>query len=164
VNLLEELDDVIEEVSNAKTVRFSASAMINKQSLLERLERIRKEAPEVLQQAQHVVRDRDGLLKEIQRETDQMVAEAKAEQMRLVAKTEVMDAAKRQAQKVVESAHQRANELRTGAEDFVDSRLASFEVVLQKTLAVVTKGRESIKGTLDVSGARVPTDEPGETA
>jgi len=162
--MMEELDAIIEEVRNAKTVRFSASAMINKESLLERLERIRHSAPEELGHARQVMSERDSLMRQIQSQTDSIVARAEAERDRLVGETEVTQAAHRQAQRIIQAAEHRSSELRAGAEDYVDSRLASFEVVLHKTLAVVTKGRDSLKGRLDAGGQRVPQDEPGESS
>ena len=163
MEMLEELDAIIEEVRSAKTARFSASAMIDKDSLLERLERVRHRAPEELSHAQQIMSERDSLMRQIQSQTDSIVARAEAERDRLVGETEVIRAAKVQAQKIIEAAEHRAGELRAGAEDYVDSRLASFEVVLQKTIAVVTKGRESLEGRLDAGGQRVPQDAPGDS-
>ncbi|MGI9194140.1 MAG: hypothetical protein ACR2FO_06495 [Actinomycetota bacterium] len=162
--MIEQLDGIIEDVRNAKTVRFSSAAMIDKESMLERLERIRHSAPEELGHARQVMSERDSLMRQIQSQTDSIVADAEAERDRLVSETEIIQAAQRQAQRVVQAAEHRASELRAGAEDYVDSRLASFEVVLHKTLAVVTKGRDSLKGRLDAGGQRVPGDEPGESA
>jgi hypothetical protein len=51
----------------------------------------------------------------------------------------------------MEDARLRAREIRMEAEDYVDAKLASFEVVLQKTLAAVVKGRESLQGRLEMS-------------
>jgi hypothetical protein len=37
------------------------------------------------------------------------------------------------------------------AEDYVDAKLANFEIVLQKTLAAVARGRESLRGRLEAA-------------
>lgn len=154
MDLLQQLDAVIEEVRKAKRVRFSASAMINKQELLQRLEKLRARAPEELLQAGSVVKDRDALMVDIQQQSQQMIAEAEAERDRILQQDEVVRAAQGKAGEIIEEAKQRAYELRMDAEDYVDSRLASFEVILQKTLAVVNRGRESLKGK--------PGDDTGE--
>jgi cell division septum initiation protein DivIVA len=164
VGLLEEIDAVIQEVREAKPVPLSASAMINKKGLLQQLERIRRNAPEELKQARWVVQDRQGLLSGAQAEIDKMKAEAQVERDRMVARTEIVAAASREADKIIDEAKNRARQIRMEAEDYVDAKLASFEVVLHKTLSAVTRGRESLRGRLDVAGQQVPMDEPGELA
>lgn len=151
VDIIEELEAVIEEIRSAKNVPFSASAMIDRQSLLDRLESIRQSSPEELKQARWLMRDRDELLGRSQKEAEQLLADARAERDRLVARTEIVNAANREADKIIEEAKGRAREIRMEAEDYVDAKLASFEVVLQRTLSAVIKGRESLKGRPDLS-------------
>lgn len=162
MGLLEDIDSVIREVQEAKPVPLSASAMVNKKSLLTKLERIRKNAPEELKQARWVVQDRDGLMTGAQAEIEQLKAEVYAERERLLSQNEMVVAANREADSIVEDAKKRARQIRVEAEDYVDAKLASFEVVLQKTLGAVTRGRDSLRGRLDVAGQHVPTDQPGE--
>jgi F0F1-type ATP synthase membrane subunit b/b' len=164
VGLLEEIDAVIQEVREAKPVPLSASAMINKKALLTHLERIRRNAPEELKQARWVVQDREELITGAQAEIDKMLAEAQTERDRMLARTEIVSAASREADRIIEDAKNRARQIRMEAEDYVDAKLASFEVVLQKTLGAVTRGRESLRGRLDVAGQQVPLDQPGELA
>ncbi len=78
-----------------------------------------------------------------------MIEEARAERARLIAKTEVVHAANREAERVVEDARERARQIRLEAEDYVDAKLANFEVVLQKVLGSVERGREKLRGRLD---------------
>lgn len=162
MGLLEDIDSVIREVQEAKPVPLSASAMVNKKSLLTKLERIRKNAPEELKQARWVVQDRDGLMTGAQAEIEQLKSEVYAERERLLSQNEMVVAANREADSIVEDAKKRARQIRVEAEDYVDAKLASFEVVLQKTLGAVTRGRDSLRGRLDVAGQHVPTDQPGE--
>lgn len=150
MDILEELEAVMESIRNAKPVPFSASAMVNKQEMLERLEGIKQNAPEELKQARWVMRDRDEMLSRSQKEAERVLSEAHAERDRLVAKTEIVAAANREADKIIDEAKGRAREIRMEAEDYVDAKLANFEVVLQKTLSAVTKGRESLRGRLDL--------------
>lgn len=168
MDVLEEIEAIMEEIRNAKPVPFSASAMINKQEILDKLESIRQNAPEELKQARWVMRDRDDLLSKTQKEAEEMVGQAQAERDRLVARTEIVAAANREADKIIEEAKGRAREIRMEAEDYVDAKLANFEVVLQKTLAAVVKGRESLRGRLDAAQpdeveAEPELDETSET-
>lgn len=150
MDVIEAIEALIQDVNDAKNVPFSASAMIDRKAFLEKLEAVRQNAPEELKQARWVVRDRDDLLERTQKEAEQLLTEARAERDHLVARTEIVNAANREADKIIEEAKTRAREIRMEAEDYVDAKLASFEVVLQKTLAAVTKGRESLRGRLDL--------------
>jgi cell division septum initiation protein DivIVA len=150
MDLMQELEAVIDEIKGAKNVPFSASAMIDRQGLLDRLESIRQGSPEELKQARWLMRDREELLAKAQREAEQLLADARSERDRLVARTEIVNQANREADKIIEEAKERAREIRMEAEDYVDAKLASFEVVLQKTLTAVMKGRESLRGRVDM--------------
>lgn len=146
---MQELDAVIDEVRRAKKVRFSASAMIDKENLLQRLEQLRAKAPAELQKAGTVVKDHEALLERARNQAEELIAQAELERERMLEKSEVVKSAHRKAGRIIEDAKQRAHELQIGADDYADSRLASFEVVLQKTLAVVNRGREALKGRIE---------------
>lgn len=152
MDLIEAIEVLIEDVKSAKNVPFSASAMIDRKAFLSRLEALRQNAPEELKQARWLVRDRNDLLSRAGKDAEQMLADARAERDRLVARTEIVNAANREADKIIDEAKTRARDIRMEAEDYVDAKLASFEVVLQKTLAAVTRGRESLRGRLDLAG------------
>ena len=70
---------------------------------------------------------------------DQQVAE------RMVERTEVVRSARRTAEKTVEDAEDRARAMRLETEDYIDQKLAGFEVVLDRTMAAVQKGRERLQ-------------------
>ncbi|MGQ0679071.1 MAG: hypothetical protein ACT4OM_05340 [Actinomycetota bacterium] len=162
MGLLEELDSVMQEIREAKPVPLSASAMINKKSVLAKLEAIRRNTPDELKQARYVTQERDGMMSGAQHEIDQLRQQVYAERDQLLSRSDMVLAAKREAERILDEAHARADQMRVEAEDYVDNKLASFEVVLQKTMSAVTRGRESLRGTLDVAGQQVPTDLPGE--
>ena len=55
----------------------------------------------------------------------------------------------------MDDAESAARALRHEAEDYVDQRLASFEVVLERTMQAVQKGRQRLQVVVDL-----PTEEP----
>ena len=137
MDMAEELSAVIDEIRSAKPVPFSASAMVNKKSLVDRLEEVRENLPREIRQAQHVVADRAEALSQTRAEAEAMIREAEVERDRLLARTEIVSAASREADRIIEDAKIRAREIRMEAEDYVDAKLANFEIVLQKTLVGV---------------------------
>ena len=60
--------------------------------------------------------------------------------------TEIVIAARAEAERILSEAHQSAQEQRDEVDSYIDSRLATLEVILTKTMDAVVKGRERIAG------------------
>ena len=65
---------------------------------------------------------------------------------RQLSRTEIVHAAQREADQILDAARDRAARKRAEAEDYIDQKLAAFEILLNKTLATVAKGREHLRG------------------
>ena len=74
------------------------------------------------------------------------MAEAQEQRDRLLSRTEIVHAAHREAERLVDEAKERGAKVRMQAEDYVDQKLAAFEILLNKTLATVGRGREQLRG------------------
>ena len=149
VDLQGKLDHLAQMVAEAKAVPLSSSVMLNKAEVDGLVADIQASVPEELRQARWVVKERDDVLDAARAEGQRVIEEARAERSRLIAKTEVVHAANREAERIVEDARERARQIRLEAEDYVDAKLANFEVVLQKVLGSVERGREKLRGRLD---------------
>jgi F0F1-type ATP synthase membrane subunit b/b' len=136
-------------VAEAKAVPLSSSVMLNRAEVDGLLGDILASLPEELRQAQWVIKERDDVLESARSESARIIDEARSERSRLIAKTEVVQAANREAERIVEDARERARQIRLEAEDYVDAKLANFEVVLAKVLTSVERGREKLRGRLD---------------
>ena len=153
-------------IADARPVPLSASVMVNRKEVDEILGGLRAALPEEMRQARWVLKERDELLAQGQREAEQLIADAQAEQQRLVSDTEVVRQSRREAERILEEARDQARTLRLEAEDYVDSKLANFEIALQKTLRTVEKGRERLRGRLasdELAEAVAPIEEDDDT-
>lgn len=144
------LHELERQVAEAKTVPLSASIMLSKSTIDSLLSDIRAGLPEEMRQARWIVKEREQLVEEARADADKIVAEAKSERRRLIAKTDIVKAANKEADRIVDDAEEHARQIRLEAEDYVDAKLANFEVVLNKTLQAVAKGREKLRGRLDM--------------
>jgi hypothetical protein len=99
--------------------------------------------------------DRDTVIEEGRREVDRLIDAARTERSRMVEHTDVVYEAKRQADQIRAEVYEEAVALRAQVDDYVDTKLANFEVVLEKTLTAVHRGREKLRG-------RGPHDELGD--
>ena len=156
------LDELTSLLESARAMPMSASCIVNRVEILERIEELRKMLPGELTTAQQILDDRGAVIAEGRAEAERILAEADAERARLVSKTEIVREASREADSLVAAARSDAERMRVEIDDYVDGKLANFEVVLHKTLQAVEKGRAKISGRheLDVLAGTELEDAP----
>jgi vacuolar-type H+-ATPase subunit H len=156
------LDEITEMVESAKSMPLSASVLVNKAEMLALLDELRASLPDELREAQWVIKDRDEVIDGGRKESERIIADARVEAQRLVSRTEVMQSATKQAERVVADAKENARQMRLEVEDYVDAKLANFEVVLHKTLGAVERGRDKLRGRHELEelrdGSLLPDD------
>ncbi len=152
-------------LAEAKSVPLSTSIMLNRAEIDGLVTDLRNALPEELRQARWILKKRDELLERARREASKLVQEAEAERTRLVSRTEVVQSANREADRILDEATEQAHQIRLEVEDYVDAKLANFEVVLQKTLGAVERGRQKLRGRLasdELAEASASEDWPAE--
>lgn len=152
------LAHVEEVVREAKSMPLSSSAMVDRKGVLALLDQARRSLPDELRRSREVIRDREDLMAAARTEAERVIERAGRQREQLVSQTEVMQAAAREADRIVYEAKQAAARIRAEAEEYVEAKLANFEVVLQKTLQMVERGRQKMSGMLEAD--RLMADEP----
>jgi hypothetical protein len=138
------LEELIDIVAAAKSVPLSASAMVSRDELIGLLEAAREQLPEELRKARHVLKDRADVVSIAHREAREIVDDARVQAEHMVQRAEIVRQAEYRAVRIVEDAEAEARRLKHQAEDFIDQRLAGFEIVLDRTLQTVRAGREKL--------------------
>lgn len=156
MDLIERIDELQRMIEEAKAVPLSSSAVVNRDEILELLAQLKEEVPDEIRQARWMARDRDELLDRARKEGQRILAEAREGRDRLLSRTEIVHAAERDAERLIDDAKERAAKIRLEAEDYVDQKLAAFEILLNKTLATVARGREKLR-----TGTKPITDPAG---
>ncbi|AIS00746.1 ATP synthase F0 subunit B [Streptomyces glaucescens] len=147
MDVQKKLDEIVAAVSSARSMPMSASCVVNRAELLSMLEEVRAALPDSLAQAQELIGDREQMVEQARQEAERIIAEAHAQRGSLVSGTEVARRSQAEADRILAEARKEAEEIRAEADDYVDSKLANFEVVLTKTLGSVGRGREKLLGT-----------------
>jgi vacuolar-type H+-ATPase subunit H len=147
VDVQKKLDEIVSVVSGARSMPMSASCVVNRAELLSLLDELRAALPDSLAQARELIGDRDHMVERARQEAERIVANAHAERGSLISDTEVARRSQNEADRILGEARQEAEDVRAEADDYVDSKLANFEVVLTKTLGSVGRGREKLLGT-----------------
>ncbi|MFD3548451.1 cell division initiation protein [Streptomyces sp. NPDC058655] len=146
MDVQKKLDEIVAAVGGARSMPMSASCVINRAELLARLEEVRQALPGSLAQAQELIGDRAQMVEEARREAERIIASAHSQRGSLISDTEVARRSQGEADRILEEARREAEEIRAEADDYVDSKLANFEVVLSKTIGSVDRGREKLLG------------------
>jgi len=138
---------VIEIVTNARPMPLSTTVRVEKDELLELLEDALERLPDELRHARWMLKEREEFLAKVEREAAEILDAARARAERMVQRTEIVRTARSVATTTVEEAREMARRLRHEAEDYCDQKLASFEIVLERTLKTVQAGREKLRLT-----------------
>ncbi len=143
---LQQLEQLVLE---AKSMPLSSSVLVNRDEVLQMLTEMQESLPEEVKRARWIVKDREDLLSKARAEGERIVEQAHEEQRRMALKEEVARRAEAEAQSILEHANDRADAMRREAEDYVDAKLAQFEITLRKILEDTQGTARSVAKTLD---------------
>ena len=146
------LAEIRQAVEQARSMPMSASAVVNRGELLALVDDLEAAITAAFDDSSRVLADREAVVEEGRREAEQIIADARNERDNLVSDTEVYRLAKRRADEELESAQREAEELRKETDEYVDGKLANFEITLDKTMDAVRRGRERLAGRTDMHG------------
>jgi ABC-type transporter Mla subunit MlaD len=146
VDVHAKLAELRQLVEGARSMPMSASAVVNRAEVLTLVDELEQALGSALTDAERVLADRDDVVDEGRKEAEQIVADAHNERDHLVSDTEVFRLAKRKADEALAHAETEAEALRRETDEYVDSRLANFEITLERTMEAVKRGRERLAG------------------
>jgi hypothetical protein len=144
-----------ELVASARPMPLSTSVMVNRDEVLDLLDETIERLPDELRAARWLLKEREEYLAKVKREGEEILDQARTRAERMVQRTEVVKASESRARKIVDAATDEAARLKNEVEDFCDQKLASFEIVLERTMKMVGAGRQKLQGSIN------PADLPG---
>ncbi len=133
-------------IEGARSMPMSSSAVIHRAEVLDLITELEKAVPTAFEESARVFSERDALLTEAEERAARIIEEASFERDRLVSETEVYRIALRQAEELRDTVERECAGLRHETDEYVDTRLANFEITLTKTLKAVSRGRDRLSG------------------
>jgi len=146
---IEKLTTAISIIEEARGVPLSASCVLHRGEILEVLDGARAALPNDLEAARKILASRDSLIEEGRLSAEALIASAREEVSRMIEQTAIVSAAREEAQHILDDAHLEADQEREEVEKYIDSRLATLEVILNKTSDAIARGRERLAGAGD---------------
>lgn len=147
--VIDKLEDV---VARSKKMPLTSSVIINEQKIYEIIDELRATLPDELKQARWIVKERQEMLEEAEKEANRILEGTREQAKALASETEVVKLAEQQAAEILDKARAHEREIRLGAEDYADEMLANLEVNLGKLLAAVQRGRDRLQGKMEQRG------------
>lgn len=154
-DLIAQLRAVIE---GARSMPMSASAVINRGEVLDLIARLEGAVPTAFADQDKVFAERDEVISRAKEEAGEIITAAERERERMVSETDVFKLAKHKADTERERAGTEAEALRHETDEYVDTRLATFEITLTKTLEAVSRGRARLQGRTHFDALGEATD------
>ena len=151
------LHHLLDLIAAAKSMPLSSSVMVSRDEVTSLVQSALDSLPEELRQARWLLREREEFMAERSREAEALMDEVRAQAEHMVQRTEIVRQANAVAQRILDDANEEARALRHQAEDFVDTKLAGMEIVLDRLTRTVQAGRARLAAPL----VEAKTDDEG---
>jgi hypothetical protein len=135
------LNQVLDLLATAKSMPLSSSVMVSREEVSSLIQSALECLPDELRQARWLLREREEFMAERNRDAEALMADVRAQAEHMVQRTEIVRQANSVAQRILDDANEEARALRHQAEDFVDTKLAGMEIVLDRLTRTVQAGR-----------------------
>ena len=149
MDAVEKLTSAIKMVEEARGVPLSASCVVHRGEMLAVLDEAKLALPDSLAKAESILASRDKVVDEGRQQAEQMIAMAREEASQLIEQTAIMQQAREEAKNIVSQARSDAASQKQEIEEYIDSRLATLEVILNKTQEAISRGRARLAGSTD---------------
>ena len=140
------LAEIRASVAAARAMPMSASCVVNRVDLLGALDELARMLPQAFGESDRVLATREELIEKAREEARWIVGDAEQRRDELVSDSVVFKLASSAAERVLAESRAESAALRRETDDYVDERLANFELTLAKTLEAVQRGRERLRG------------------
>src|SRR5918999_2400500 len=109
---------MIATVEGARAVPMSRNCLVDRNEMINALEELRVELPSELRRAANLLDERDKVLDAGRREADRIIAEGEQEHARLVSVHEIVVSAEHEASRILGEAREEAQRLRDEVDDY----------------------------------------------
>lgn len=132
-------------VRAARRLPMTDKIVLGEQELIEMIDQMRTVLPEEIRYAKHVLREKEQILADAQAQGDEIIRTSRQQAELLIEREGLLKQAKAQADEIRRQAREEAERLQVGADNYVRQVLTDLEEGLERQIASVRKGLESLK-------------------
>lgn len=145
LQLLDEFENMVEESSR---IPMTSKLLINEDILYNYLDKLRAMLPESIREAEWIIREKERIIQEAEKDGRTIIETANSKLQKITDETEIVRMAKSQGEEIIMNAQNVAKEITQGAFSYADEVMLSLQNEMEKTMAVIAKGREEIRQRL----------------
>jgi hypothetical protein len=151
-----------EMIAQARAMPMSASCVINRGEVLGAIDDVIEHLPDEIEEAQGIIDASAAKVAQGEAEAARMIREAREKALELAQHSEIVRVAEETADRIRTEAENEAAALRRETDQFIDSRMATFESVLHKTTSQVKTARLRLaeRSDLDAEQHQTTTQMP----
>ena len=144
---LQIIEQILKEITDARYVPLSRDgALVNRQEMITLLNELKKNLPQDILQANQILGQKEAIIEEGRTAGQNVIEQARGEANRLISQTEIVQSATQRANEILQQLDDELLKMRSETDQYIDARLANFEITLNRTLLAVRRGREKITG------------------
>ena len=149
LHLLDEFENTIEECSR---IPMTGKLIIHEDTLYSYLDRFRGVVPDSIQKASWIMKEKDRIIEEANKEAESIIETAKSKVQRIAGENEIVKLARTQGDEIIENSKNLAKEVTQGAFTYAEDVMSQLQTELEKILQVVRQGREEIRRNMERKG------------
>jgi hypothetical protein len=159
---MEQIEQLImqleEVVTSAKKSMFSSTdVIVNRNVLIDLIDRIRAAYPDIIKEAQYIVSDCENQRQKALEYGQRVVDEAEKRQRKLLDESEVLQKATAEAEQIRKDAYELRERVEYDVKLKVDQLLSDSEVTLRDALSLIRTNREELR---EVAAKPVSEQQP----
>ncbi len=159
MDILQLIDRLEELFNESKTIPLTRNVMVDEDRMLDIIDQMRIAIPEEVKKAQQLLGQRDRVLAQAQEEANRTLELARQKADQLVTKDMIVVEAQRRAEQILSQARSEADNIRGDADDYVMDSLHQLETELERNLNQVRNGIRTVE---EEQARRAPS--PSSTA
>ena len=161
MDILQLIDRLEELFNESKNVPFTKNVMVDEDRMLDIIDQMRIAIPEEVKKAQQLLGQRDRVLAQAQEEANRTIEIARQKADQMVTKDMIAVDAQRRADMLLAQARSEAEKIRADADDYVMDSLSQLQAELER---IANQVRNGIRTVEEEQARRAPTSmsEPGE--
>ncbi|MGZ9220666.1 MAG: ATPase [Anaerolineales bacterium] len=157
MDILQLIDRLEELFNESKAIPLTRNVMVDEDRMLDIIDQMRIAIPEEVKKAQQLLGQRDRVLAQAQEEANRTIEIARQKADQLVTRDMILQEAQRRSEQLLTQARSEADGIRNDADDYVTESLNQLQAELER---IANQVRNGIRTVEEEQSRRAPTSTP----
>ena len=157
MDILQLIDRLEELFNESKAIPLTRNVMVDEDRMLDIIDQMRIAIPEEVKKAQQLLGQRDRVLAQAQEEANRTIEIARQKADQLVTRDMILQEAQRRSEQLLTQSRGEADRIRNEADDYVIESLNQLQAELER---IANQVRNGIRTVEEEQSRRAPTSTP----